>query len=240
MVGGTRALADPLRFMPWLFALLAVVIVAQSLPTFWIALTEDPGGHRGTDYRLYMDATREWMASGQFYLPHQLAGPYSIADGDVLYPPVALWLFVPFTFLPAVLWWAVPVAVTGWVVWHHRPGLIVWPLLALCLAWQPTQIHLLSGNPGLWVMMATALATIHPFAGPFALLKPSLAPFALVGIRARWWWRGLGVFALLSLAVLPMWADWLTTMRNQSNAGGLLYSWQYAPMMLIPLIARWR
>lgn len=223
--------------MPWLFALLAAGVVVRAIPTFWVALTVDPGDHLATDFDLYVEATRAWLASGQFYLPHQLAGPYGIAHGDVLYPPVALWLFVPFTVLPAVLWWAVPVWATGWVIWRHRPGPIAWPLLAICLAWEPTQIHLVSGNPGLWAMMATALATIYPIAGPFALLKPSLAPFALVGIRHRAWWVGLAVVGLLSLAVLPMWSDWLTVMRNQSNEGGLLYSWQYAPMMLLPLIA---
>lgn len=222
------------------FAGLAAIILVSTLPVFWIALTQDPGGHLGTDYRLYMDATRDWLATGTFYPPHQLAGPYPIEDGDILYPPVALWLFVPFTVIPWPVWWAVPVIGTAWVVWRHRPGPIAWPLIALCLAWEPTQIHLLSGNPGLWAMLATALATLFPVAGPFALLKPSLFPFALVGIRHRAWWVGLGVFALLSLALLPMWSDWITVMLNGENRSGALYSWQYAPMMLIPVIAAWR
>ena len=39
---------------------------------------------------------------------------------------VALWLFVPFTVLPAVLWWAIPIAVTAWAIWRLRPA----PVLA--------------------------------------------------------------------------------------------------------------
>lgn len=225
--------------MPWLFALLAVVILASTLPVLWIALTQDPGRHLSADYRLYMDATRSWLSSGSFYPAHQLAGPYPILDGDILYPPVALALFVPFTVLPAFLWWVIPVVGTAAMIAWHRPGPIAWPLMAICLAWEPTQIHLLSGNPGLWAMFAVALATRWPFAGPFVLLKPSLAPFALVGITHRMWWVGLAVFALLSLAFLPMWFDWLAVMRNGENRSGLLYSWQYAPMMLLPLIASW-
>jgi len=239
---GVRSLdGTPTTLVRVAFAAVALLIVVPGLPEFWLALTQDPGRHMGTDYDLYMEATRRWLASGVFYEPYQLAGPYSIESGAILYPPVALWLLVPFTFLPWLLWWAVPIVGTAWIVWTWRPGPISWPLIAICLAWEPTHIHLMSGNPGLWAMLATALATRWPVAGPFALLKPSLFPFAAVGIRHRSWWLGLGLFGLLSLAVLPMWFDWLTVLLNQSNAGGVLYSWQYAPMMLIPIIAwAWR
>lgn len=223
------------------FATLAILIIAPGLPAFWIALTQDPGEHMGTDYDLYMDAARRWLASGVFYEPYQLVGPYSIENGlmPILYPPVVLWLLVPFTLLPWPIWWTVPIVGTAWIVWSWRPGPISWPLIAICLAWEPTHIHLMSGNPGLWAMFATALATRWPFAGPFALLKPSLFPFAGVGIKHRAWWLGLGFLGLLSIAVLPMWFDWLTVLVNLSNAEGLLYSWQYAPMMLIPILASW-
>ncbi len=65
------------------------------------------------DYRLYMDATERWLRGGPFYEPYQLAGPYTISAGDILYPPVALWLFVPLSFLPACMWWLVPLGATG-------------------------------------------------------------------------------------------------------------------------------
>ena len=59
-----------------------------------------------------MDITRNWVDTGEFYLPHQLAGPYQVQTlVDVLYPPIALYLFVPFLVLPAVLWWAIPMSV---------------------------------------------------------------------------------------------------------------------------------
>src|SRR5450759_88660 len=49
----------------------------------------------GVDYRLYMDAARRWLDGGGFYLPFQVAGPYPVLLGDVMYPPNALFLFVP-------------------------------------------------------------------------------------------------------------------------------------------------
>ena len=85
------------------FAVLALAILASAAPAFWVALTEDPGRHRATDFDLYMAATRSWLSGLGFYHPYQLSGPYEITPGDILYPPVALLLFVPFTVLPAAV-----------------------------------------------------------------------------------------------------------------------------------------
>ena len=90
----------------------------------------------GVDFILYRDAAARWLAGGPYFEPYQLAGPYPITAGDVLYPPVALWLFVPFTVLPAVLWWAIPIAVAAWAVWRLQPSPEWWPLIALCIAWR--------------------------------------------------------------------------------------------------------
>ena len=70
------------------------------------------GRYVGTDYQIYMDAARRWLDGGSYFLPRQLGGSYDIQSGDVLYPPVALWLFVPFTMLPPVVWWITPVGIT--------------------------------------------------------------------------------------------------------------------------------
>jgi hypothetical protein len=34
-----------------------------------------------------MDATRRWLGGGPFYLPEQVAGPYFLDWGAILYPP---------------------------------------------------------------------------------------------------------------------------------------------------------
>lgn len=215
--------------------LAGLILIAQVPSLLQAAALPNWNGYGARDYELYMDVTRRWLAGGPFYEPWQLTGPYQIAHGDVLYPPVALALFTPFTLLPAFLWWAVPLGLTAWAIWRLRPGLLAWPLIALAL-WGPVQIHIISGNPGMWSMAAIAVATRCHFAAPFAFLKPSIGLFGIFGIRDRAWWYGAGVLAALSLLFLPMWFDWIRSVMN-STGGGLLYSWQEWPMMLAPLVA---
>ncbi len=70
------------------------------------------------DYTYYIDITRRWLAGGPFYEPWQLDGPYPFmstplpghVNSGAHHPPVALWIFVPFTLLPAGLRWAIPLA----------------------------------------------------------------------------------------------------------------------------------
>jgi hypothetical protein len=195
----------------------------------------------GHDYQLYMDATREWLAGGPFYEPYQLAGAYTIHATQILYPPVALWLFVPFTVLPAVLWWWVPVIIVTAVVWQQRPSPWQWvAILALltlpvdkATSWAVEFVG--NGNPGIWVAAIVALATRWPFFGSWALLKPSLAPFALVGVQRRAWWAGAAVLALLSLPFGAMWLDYGRVLLN-AQGGGLLYSLPNVTLCLVPLV----
>jgi hypothetical protein len=109
-------------------------------------------------------------------------------------------------------------------------------LIALCLAWPTTLLKIWTGNPVIWCIAALALATVWRGAAPFALLKPSLAPFAAFGIRDRSWWIGMAAFVALSVPFGSMWLDWLTSVVN-SRGGGLLYSALEAPMLALPLVA---
>ena len=93
-------------------------------------------GVLGVDYRVLMDAASRWVGTGQPYLPYQLAGPYVVgehvgADTPMMYPPQMLLLFAPFLWLPAILWWAIPILITAWAIRRHRPRPLVWPVLAL-------------------------------------------------------------------------------------------------------------
>ena len=207
------------------------------LPLLFVIAIPDPLEQDvGIDVALYRDVAARWLAGGPFYEPHQLAGPYLVAHGDVLYPPVGLWLFVPFTVLPALLWWAIPAAVTVWAIVRVRPRPAVWPLMALCLAWPTTPLKIWTGNPVIWAMAAMSIATMYRWGAPFALLKPSLFPFALFGIRERAWWMGIGVFVSLCLPFGGLWADCVTSVLN-SRGSGPLYSVLEAPMLLLPLVA---
>lgn len=235
--GGVRPRTGPSRPLRIAAALAAGAILLIQLPVLLEAASRpDFNGYAGIDYELYMRATRRWLGGGHFYEPYQLAGPYLIGPGDILYPPVALVLFAPFVLLPAVLWWAIPLGATLLVLVLLRPSIMVWPLMAACLGWQPGQIHIISGNPVMWAMAAVALGTIFKWPSVFALIKPSLFVFAVFGARNRTWWYGLGLFAALSALFLPLWPDWLSAVLN-SRGGGLFYSWQEAPLLALPIIA---
>ena len=232
---------------------IALAIAVLAIPVAFVLLVPHPLEQPiGVDFALYRDSTFRWLTGGPFYEPYQLAGPYEIRAGDILYPPVALWLFAPFAIAAApaaptlsaaiatVAWWLIPLGVTAWAIWKLQPRPLVWPLLALCATNPTTLLKTWTGNPVLWSMAALALAVVGPtrLTAPFVLLKPSLAPFALFGIRRRSWWAGAAVLALLSVPFLflGMWADWVQTLQN-SRGGGLLYSALEAPMLLLPLVA---
>lgn len=200
--------------------------------------------YAGYDYRTYMDAARDWLAGDGFYEAYQLAGPYPVVATEILYPPPILLLLVPFTVLPAATWWAVPLGIIGAVVWSLRPSRWGWVAVLACVVlpfpkgMSMTQDIVFNGNPGMWIAAAVALALRFPAAGPWVLLKPTLAPLALVGIRHRSWWVGLGAFVVACVAFLPMWPDYLTVLRNAQTAGpSVLYSIANVPLVAIPLVA---
>jgi hypothetical protein len=228
---------------------LAYSALALLIPVGFVVLVPHPLEQPfGVDYHLYRDATSRWLAGGGFYEAYQLAGPYVISAGDILYPPVALWLFVPFSVsvgalvdgIQALAWWLVPLGIVAGTVVALRPRPIVWPLIALCASNPTTLLKVWTGNPVMWSMAALALAAAGSSraAAPFVLLKPSLAPFALFGIRRRSWWLGAAAFLVISIPFRGMWADWVLTVAN-SRGGGLLYSALEIPMLLLPLVAWW-
>lgn len=232
------ALLDTLDRPRVALALCAVVFLLPIL--FVLAIPHPLEQPLGVDIALYREAAARWFSGGPFYEPRQLAGPYEVAHGDILYPPVGLWLFLPIALLPTVpalvLWWGVPAAVTAWAIRRLRPRPAFWPLIALCLAWPTTPLKTWTGNPVIWSVAAVAIATAWRGAAPFSLLKPSLFPFAFFGIRQRSWWIGLAVFVALCLPFGPMWGDWVTTVVN-TRGGGFLYSALEAPMLALPLVA---
>jgi hypothetical protein len=189
------------------------------------------------DFSMYLHAARRWLDEGGFYLPHQLAGPYEVAHLDVLYPPFVLILLIPFMVLPAFLWWAVPLGALAIAVVHHRPDPLVWPLLAFCVAFPPVGMRILTGNPFLWAAAAVALGTIRWWPAVGVLLKPSLAPFALLGVTRRSWWIALALLAAVNVPFAPMWPDYLVALRNAQHPFGPLYSVLEVPLLLLPIVA---
>ena len=221
---------------------IAVAISAAGLATFFyfadfLSPTMQP--LLGADLSLYREATQRWLAGGPFYLPYQLVGPYAVGTSDILYPPVtAVLLFIPSLALPTPLWWVVPLAVIAIVVAHHRPAPWALALIALSLAFAPTVQLIAAGNPAMWIAAAMAVGTIWRPASAFILLKPSVIPLALFGIRDRRWWLIVGAICVISLLLLPMDLDWLSAVLNAGgDRSGILYSLRDVPFISIGLVA---
>ena len=92
------------------------------------------------------------MTTGVYYTDQQLAGPYVVqTQVHNLYPPHALYLFVPFLFLPGILWWALPLAFLAYVIWWCRPTAWTWVLLLGLLALPKGPAQILFGNTDMWI-----------------------------------------------------------------------------------------
>ena len=189
----------------------------------------------GVDFHQYQDHVTRWLATGQLYLPHQLDGPTSVMDGDPLYPPTILLLLLPFRVLPEIVWWVVPLAILGVALVRLRPAPWTWPILALIALWPRTPALIYYGNPGMWIDAFIALALWQPWAGPLVLLKPSLAPFALLGGGRRSWWVSLVALAVVSAAFGGLWVDYVRVLVNSHVP--LSYSLLDLPLALAPVVA---
>lgn len=224
-VAWTRAAAICFTFA--LFGL-AVLEAALILP---IALSHDyTVGLDFSTYRIQADA---WLDGEGFYRPRQLVGPYAITQGDSLYPPTLLLLVLPFRVLPLALWWIVPLGVIGFAIYRRRPAWWAWPLLALALAWPKTGMMLLYGNPALWGLAAIAAGAVWGWPYAFAVVKPVLAPFALLGIRHREWWVAMTCAVVLAIPFGTMWLDYARVLLNARSGDSFYLVGDLVPAVLI-------
>jgi hypothetical protein len=220
-----------------MFAVSVLILIGGAMIAILTWQRAVEAGRVGADLQLYLHSASQFLEGGGFYPAHQLAGPYVVADGDILYPPPILLLIVPFLVLPGIFFWVVPLGVIAAVVARHRPGPWSWPLLALTLSYPVTSLKIVHGNPVMWVAAAVALATITAGPAVLVLVKPTLAPFALIGANRRRWWITLAAFGVVAALFAPMWPDYLKVAMNAQSQNGLLYSLDEVPLMLIPIIA---
>jgi hypothetical protein len=192
----------------------------------------------GMDRAIYHDAAVRWLRGDVFYYPQQLTGPYEIRQGHVLYPPTALIWLLPGALLPDFVWFGLPPLVVAAVVVWHRPKPWAWPVLAALLASNDTAQMLVSGTPTTWIALFVAIGTVWRPAFALVFLKPTLAPFALLGIRHRGWWVGTLFLGAVSLLMLPMWLDYLRVVLNATGPLATpLYSVKDAPLVALPVVA---
>lgn len=197
----------------------------------WPLITDKLGG---SDHAIYLEQARRVLAGGPLYPAYELAGTFTPAQLPEVYPPATVYgLFVPMALLPDVLWWAVPLtAIFGVIAWLRPKGWTLLAILAL-LATPGAWICILGGNPSMWVVAGMCLATVRPGFAAFALVKTTLWPLALFGIRSRAWWIGMAVYGVVALLMLPAWLDYLTVLSNY-RAGFWVPS--ELPLLLIPLV----
>ena len=222
---------------------LTLVILAFGLVVFvmrWRVF--DAAGFLGLDYRTHLVFAERFLDTGSMYLPYQLAGPYDPqplphvpAVMPSMYPPHAIYLFAPFLVLPAILWWVIPVGLTAYVVATFRPAPWTWPVIAALVALPHIVAALIVGNTTMWLVAFVAAGLRWHWPAVLVTLKPSLAPFALIGLRHRSWWVAALALAIVSLPMLPSWFDYLAAVRN--GGASPLYSIGSVPAMLIPVVA---
>jgi hypothetical protein len=191
---------------------LAGALLAAEL---YVGLTYERGTltRIGHDYALYMEATRSWLAGGPFYHPYQVAGPYVVAADEILYPPHALALFVPFTVLPAIAWWAIPTGIVVAGVWRARPGPWGWALILTCLCIPKSLWIITSGSPTMWIAAGLALGRLG-WPAVAGLVKPTLLPIVLAGVRRPSFWLAAAVLVGIDLALLGLSREYVSVVLN--------------------------
>jgi len=202
----------------------------------YFVLIPDPANSVGIDYQLYVGAAERWRATGQFYQPFQLAGPYHvIGNGEILYPPIILILLLPFTVLPAILWWAIPIVLTIWAIVRMRPAAWSLAVAGIVCTTHAVQAPFFWGTPVIWLAPAVAWGLLLGWPAVAVMVKPTLAPFALAGLtRPRAFVAGIVGFVVLALPFTTMWLDWLTAIRNSDL--GLLYAYTQNLLLVVPVI----
>lgn len=184
---------------------------------------------------LQPDLDRVWyMNAAQRFLTY--GTPYGGADVAFLHPPIALYLFVPFTFMPVWLWYVAPLSILSWAIWSWKPDHRGWLVVAMCLAWPRTPSALANGNTDLWIAAIVALGLRFHWPAVWVLIKPTLGPFALIGLRHRSWWAGLAIVAVAAIPFGTLWESWVEAART-APGDGPLYSVFSIPLVAMPVAA---
>lgn len=207
-------------------------MVVYGIGRLWLILTAGDLA-LGLDYRWVMAQAARIRDGGPVYVPEGLIHPGEWAD---LYPPsTVVLLFLPMSFLPAVVWWTVPLSILAAVVLWHRPSLVGWAAISvLFVAWPHTWTAIQLGNTIMWIAAFVALATVWRGFAVLVLLKPTLLPFTLLGVRSRGWW--VGAVALGATLLVPWWDDYLRVLGNLRDFGPT-YSFHDLGLVVIPVVA---
>ena len=218
-----------------LVALVAVLCAVLAIETIQLYFIIDGQSAIGTDLDYYRFVAERFMTTGVYYTDQQLAGPYVVqTQVHNLYPPHALYLFIPFLYLPDVVWWVVPLAFLAYVIWWCRPTPWAWPVLLFLLA-LPKVGPRSFRDTDMWIAAFVAGAVRWSWPGVLVSIKPSLAVFGLPGVLSRAWW--LGARRWSSSASRSGCTGSSIRVITQNSSAQLSYSFGNFPFFVVPIAA---
>jgi hypothetical protein len=193
----------------------------------------------GVDFNQYLAHAQRWLAGGSWYLPEQLAGPYSVeaVTGNV-YPPTLLYAIGPFAagWLPLPLWWILPIGAIALGFLRHPPAWWGYPLLALTFAVPRTWTILVLGNPAMWSIALAVWGVWWGWPAWGAAIKATFVPLVLTGVRhRRRWLAGLAVGLVLCVPFGSLWVDYVRVLlftRSERGPEYILGEWPTAILLV--------
>jgi hypothetical protein len=213
-----------------------MMLVAFAVETVVLYGIIDDQQSIGSDLRFFQGVAQRWLDTGIYYTERQLSGPFEVATQvDNLYPPVALFLFLPFLFLPTILWFAVPLALIGYVVWWCRPAAWALPIMALLVLYPKTPAVILYGNSDIWATAFGAAGIRWAWPAVLVAFKPSVGFLGIIGIGNRSWWVAAAILAILNLPFLGLWFDYPQVLLNSDTDLGRALS--DTPLFVLPIVA---
>ena len=220
------------------FGLTVVLLAVAAFEFVWLWQYIDGQRALGVDLNYYREIAQRWLDTGVWYTDRQLAGPYETQTlVDNLYPPHALYLFLPWVIQPLFpLWYALPLGMLAFAIWRLRPRPWFWLVFAGILALPKTSVPILYGNSDLWVLFFASAGVLWGWPAVFATFKPSMGPFALLGVHRRSWWIAAVALAVLTLPQIQLWLLWPRVIDNSTAT--VEYSLAVYPLILVPIIAR--
>lgn len=219
-----------------LLTVTGVLLVVAALEFAWLWGYIDSQHAVDADRVYYASVGQRWLDTGELYTARQLDGPYVVqANVDNLYPPTAIPFLVAAVYLPALLYYLIPLGATAALVGWWRPAAWTWPILAILLAWPRGLSNIIYGNSDIWIQAAVAGGLLVGWPALLILMKPSVIPFAVVGMRHRSFWIGLLLVAAASLVALDLWRQYAIAIGNADAEWW--YSLEDTPPYFLPIVA---
>lgn len=229
------------RFRDWdlrpiWIGLAALILVAAAVESVVLFRVIDDQRSIGIDLHFFQGVAQRWLDTGVYYTERELSGPFVVQTlVDNLYPPQALFLFVPFVFLPAILWWVLPLGLIAYVIWWCRPVTWALPILALVVLYPKTLAVIMYGNSDIWATAFAAAGVRWGWPAVLVSFKPSVGFLAAIGIGTRRWWTAAVLLAIVNLPLLGLWLDYPRVLMNSdTNLGRALSD---LPLFILPIVA---